>query len=118
MKFDDRRIELRAAAVYQITYECYRQGAKVGEGFARTVNVSENGALVEMPQGIELDASLVLAILSPFYTLVIRGDVMHSRQISDHAYHVGVRLTDAIDGNWDHLKLDVRKCLRETMYEG
>ena len=112
------RVELRARAAYQITYECFRKGAKVGEGSARTVNVSENGALIEMPCGIDLDASLVLSILAPFYTLVIRGDVVHSRQISNHTYHVGVRLTDAIDGNWDHLKLDVRRCLRELMNEG
>ncbi len=109
MLHDERRTEPRARAAYQITYECFHHGVKIGQGFARTINVSEHGALIEMPCDIDLDASLILSINAPFYTLVIQGNVVHSRQISANAYHVGVRLINCIEGNWDHLKLDVRK---------
>ena len=108
---EERRSEPRAKAAYQIKFECFRHGVKVSQGFARTINVSEHGALVEMPCAMDLDASLILSINAPFYMLVIQGNVVHSRQISPTAYHVGVRLINCIEGNWDHLKLDVHKRL-------
>ncbi len=113
MHHDERRSEPRTKAAYQITFECFRHGVKVSQGYARTINVSENGALVEMPCPMDLDTSLILSINAPFYTLVIQGNVVHSRQISENAYHVGVHLINSIEGNWDHLKLDVRKRLED-----
>lgn len=107
MLHDERRSESRAKAAYQITFECFQHGIKISQGYARTVNVSEHGALIEMPCAIDLDASLILSINAPFYTLVIQGNVVHSRQIAANAYHVGVQLTNCIEGNWNHLKRDV-----------
>ena len=115
---EDRRSEPRVANTYQITFECFQRGAKIAQGIAQTVDISENGALVEMPCAVDLNASLILSINGPFYMLVVEGDVVHSRQISPHAYRVGVRLTNAIEGNWDHLKMDVHRLLKDILNEG
>ncbi len=109
MLHTERRTEPRAKAANQITFECFRHGVKISQGYARTINISEHGALVEMSCAMELDAALILSINAPFYTLVMQGNVVHSRQISETAYRVGVRLINSIEGNWDHLKMDVRK---------
>ncbi len=111
MPNDERRTEPRAKAASQITFECFRHGVKISQGYARTINLSEHGALVEMPCAIDLESALILSIHAPFYMLVIQGTVVHSRQISDTAYRVGVHLTNSIEGNWDHLKMDVRQHL-------
>jgi hypothetical protein len=104
----ERRTEPRVQAAYQITYECFLRGAKIGEGAANTVNISEHGALIEMPQGVDLDASLIVWITAPFYTLLVQGNVVHSRRESNGRFHVGVRLTDMIEGSWDCLIHDVK----------
>ena len=113
MTLEDRRTAPRVAAAYQITFECFRQGVQVSQGTARTVNISDNGALVEMPYAVDLDTSLILSINAPFYTLVARGDVVHARQIASGVYHIGIKLTDMIEGDWSHLKLDVLQRLEE-----
>ena len=113
MLHDERRIEPRAKAASQITFECFRHGTKINQGFARAINLSEHGALVETPCAMDLDTSLILSIHSPFYMLVIQGNVVHSRQVSDNTFHVGVHLINSIEGNWDLLKRDVRKRLEQ-----
>lgn len=114
-RFEDRRIEPRAAAAYTISFESYRNGIKIGEGQASTVDVSEHGALVEMPYSPSLDASLILSINAPFYTLVLRGDVIHARPAPDGLFRVGLKLTEAIEGNWEHLKLDIRSRIKHKL---
>ncbi|MBI5030347.1 MAG: PilZ domain-containing protein [Chloroflexi bacterium] len=113
MPYDERRTEPRAKAASQIMFECFRHGTKISQGFARTINLSEHGALVETPCAMDLDSSLILSIHAPFYLLVIQGNVVHSRQISETTYHIGVRLINSIEGNWDHLKKDVQKRLQQ-----
>lgn len=117
MLHDERRSEPRATAANQIQFECFRHGIKISQGYARTINLSEHGALVEMPCAMDLDLSLILSIHAPFYLLVIQGNVVHSRQISENAYHIGVHLINSIEGNWDHLKLDVRKRMERDIEE-
>ncbi len=104
----ERRTEPRVEAAYQISFECFLHGAKVSEGTAHSVNLSEHGALVEMTQGADLDASMILWITSPLYTLLAQGNVLHSRRAPNGWFHVGVRLTDVIEGSWDHLKKDIK----------
>lgn len=104
---DDRRQEPRVEAAYQISFECFLRGAKVGEGIAHTVNISEHGALIEMSNGVDLDASLILWIMAPFYTMLVRGNVVHSRLAPGGVYHVGVRLTDVIEGSWDVMRRSI-----------
>lgn len=48
MMSEERRQEPRVKAAYQILYECFLRDTKVGEGAARTVNLSEHGALIEI----------------------------------------------------------------------
>lgn len=106
----ERRAGPRADAIYQIAYECFNaHGAKTAEGAAQTVNLSEHGALVEMPRGVDLDASMILWITTPFYTLLVKGNVVHSRALENGLFHVGVKLTNVIDGSWDFLERDIQK---------
>jgi hypothetical protein len=97
----ERRASPRASATYQIAYECFNaRGDKVDTGMAQTVDISGHGALVEMPRGVDLDASLILWIMGPFHTLLIKGNVVHSRAAPNGHFHVGMKLTDVIEGTW------------------
>jgi len=87
--------------------------AKVGEGAAQTVNLSERGALIEMAQKVALDASLILWIMAPFYTLLVKGNVVHARREPNGLFHVGVKLTDVIEGSWDPLRKDIQSRVSE-----
>jgi len=82
--------------------------AKVGEGAAQTVNLSEHGALIEMAQEVALAASLILWIMAPFYALLVKGNVVHARREPNGLFHVGVKLTDVIEGSWDPLRKDIQ----------
>ena len=105
---EERRQEPRVQATYQISYECFFRDAKVGEGAAQTVNLSEHGALIEMAQEVALDASLILWIMAPFYTMLIKANVVPARQEPNGLFHVGVKLTDVIEGSWDLLRKDIQ----------
>lgn len=101
MNHGERRESPRTEAVYQITYECFdAHGTRVDVGSARTVNISDRGALLETTRGLDLNASLILWVRGPFHTLLFKGDVVHSRGISEGVFHVGVKLTDVIEGSW------------------
>ena len=52
-------------------FECFRHGTKISQGYARTINLSEHGALMETPCAMDLDTLLILSIQSPFYNLGI-----------------------------------------------
>jgi hypothetical protein len=115
MNVEEHRIEPRVKAAYHILYECFLRDAKVCEGAAQTVNLSEHGALIEMAQEVALDASLILWIMAPFYTMLVKGNVVHSHRGANGLFHVGVKLTDVIEGNWQVLKKDVASRAVETM---
>ncbi len=107
MNVEEHRAEPRVKAAYRILYECFLHDAKVGEGAAQTVNLSEHGALIEMAQEVELDTSLILWIMAPFYTMLVKGNVVHTRRGANGLFHIGVKLTDVIEGNWQVLKKDL-----------
>lgn len=106
----ERRTSPRLSATYRIAYECFnRRGIKVDEGPARTVDISGRGALVEIPRGVDLDASMVLLVMAPFHMVMVKGNVVHSRPTGKGSFHVGVRLTEVIEGTWDLLEQVVRE---------
>ena len=115
MNVEDRREGPRVKAAYQILYECFLRDAKVGEGAAQTVNLSEHGALIEMAQEVDLDASMILWIFAPFYTMLVKGNVVHTRRGANGLFHVGVKLTDVIEGNWQVLKKDIESRAADTL---
>ena len=105
---DERRIEPRVQAAYQIAFEYFESGVKVSQGTVKTVDISEHGALVTMPRAADLSAVMILYVHAPLYTLVVRGNVVHSRQALDGSFHVGLQITDSIEDTWAHLKRDAR----------
>lgn len=106
----ERRAAPRVDATYKIAYECFNtQGIKVDEGPAKTVDISGRGALIEIPRGVRLDDSMVLLVMAPFHMLMVKGNVVHSRRSQNGAYHVGVRLTEVVEGSWDVLDLVIRE---------
>lgn len=109
----EQRQEPRVQAAYQILYEYFQRGTKISEGIAQTVNLSEHGALIELNEMLESDASVILWIFAPFYTLLVKGNVVHTQRAPNGLFRVGVKLTDVIEGNWDVLKKDVRARVNE-----
>lgn len=109
----ERRSEPRVQVAYAINYEYFVGGVKIGDGVAKTVDLSEHGALVQLPAPVDMTASLILWIHAPFYTLLVKGNVVHARKTQEGSFLVGVRLTDFIEGNWDHLKKDIRSRLTQ-----
>jgi hypothetical protein len=111
---EEQRQAPRVQAAYQILYECFRRDEKVSEGAAQTVNLSERGALIELAQEVAPDASMILWIFAPFYTLLVKGNVVHSHRNANGLFRVGVKLTDVIEGTWDVLKKDIHARANET----
>lgn len=110
----DRRAQPRIDATYRIAYECFNPwGIKVDEGPAKTVDISGRGALIEIPRGVPLDASMVLLVMAPFHMLMVKGSVVHSRRSENGTYHVGVHLTEVVEGSWDILDWVLRERLAE-----
>lgn len=110
----ERRASPRVDATYRIAYECFNSwGVKVDEGPAKTVDISGRGALIEIPRGVPLDASMVLLVMAPFHMLMVKGSVVHSRRVENGTYHVGVKLTEVIEGTWDVLNWVLRERLAE-----
>ncbi|MBI3914202.1 MAG: PilZ domain-containing protein [Chloroflexi bacterium] len=108
----NRRESPRANAAYSIAYEFFNPGGiKIAEGNAATVNISGRGALIEMPSALDPNGSLILWITAPFYTMLFKGSVMHSRAAPNGMFHIGVRLTDVIEGRWESLEELVQKQL-------
>ncbi len=109
-KKDERRSAPRLQATYRIAYECYSpRGIKIDEGPARTVDISGRGALIEVPRAIDLDSSMVLLVMAPFHMLMVKGSVVHSRRVQSGQFHVGVRLTEIVEGSWDVLNSILRE---------
>ncbi len=114
METTERRQWARVNATYEITYECFNaRGAKIHAGDARTVDISGRGALIEMSRGVDLDDSLILWIKSPFTLLLVKGNVVHARLSSNGSWHVGVKMTDMIEGSWEALEKIVRERMEE-----
>ncbi len=113
-KEKERRAQPRVDATYRIAYECFNPwGIKVDEGPAKTVDISGRGALIEIPRGVPLDASMVLLVMAPFHMLMVKGSVVHSRRSDNGAYHVGVHLTEVVEGSWDILDWVIKERMAE-----
>ncbi len=118
-KADERRAGQRLQATYRIAYECYSaRGIKIDEGPARTVDISGKGALIEVPRPIDLDASMILLVMAPFHMLMVKGSVVHSRRVQNGQFHVGVRLTEVVEGSWDVLNSILKERQAEIVDEG
>ncbi|MBI4789549.1 MAG: DUF72 domain-containing protein [Chloroflexi bacterium] len=110
----ERRAAPRVDATYKIAYECFNSwGVKVDEGPAKTVDISGRGALIEIPRGVPLDASMVLLVMAPFHMLMVKGSVVHSRRSTNGTFHVGVHLTEVVEGTWEILNWVIRERLAE-----
>ncbi len=110
----ERRGAPRVDATYKIAYECFNSwGVKVDEGPARTVDISGRGALIEIQRGVPLDASMVLLVMAPFHMLMVKGSVVHSRRAPNGTFHVGVHLTEVVEGTWDVLDWVIRERISE-----
>ena len=110
----ERRTLPRANAALQIAYEFFdARGDKRDEGYAVTVNISGHGALLELPHGLDLNGSLILWITAPFYTMLFRGSIVHSRRAPNGLFHIGIRLTDVIEGKWETLERIIQQKLGE-----
>ena len=115
----ERRTSERVNVAFEITYECFSaNGKKVDTGSAYTVNISGRGVLVELPRNVEADARMLLCIKKPFYTMLVMGNVVHSHQVQDGAYQIGMQMTDMIEGRWQDWEKLVQPNWEEPQHEG
>jgi hypothetical protein len=56
---------------------------------------------------------MVLLVMAPFHMLMVRGSVVHSRRVKNGSFHVGVRLTEVVEGTWEVLQEVIRERLSE-----
>ena len=113
----ERREYPRMQTAHKISYEHFdAQGVKVGEGDALTVNLSGRGALIETFHELDGEGSLIVWIFAPFYIGVYKGRILHSRQMANQRFRMGVQLTDVIEGHWQALEQLVNQN-RESSHE-
>lgn len=109
----EQRQWARVPAMYAIGFEHYSGSQKVGEGQARSVNLSGRGMAFETNQPMRADDTLIIWLLNVYYTLQVRGVVKHVRKTSEGTYIVGVQLEKMIEGDWKALERDIERMLQQ-----
>jgi len=106
----ERRRSPRVTAVYPVTFEQFSpEGAKVCDGVALTVNISEQGILLETKRPLEVASRLLVTIACPLYTVVAQGDIVHVQPLPTGWFLIGVRLEEMIAGTWEMWQEDVQE---------
>ena len=98
----ERRTHPRAAFRQQLTFEYYSEdGQKLGFGFGVASNISAGGMLFETDKWLGPPLRLLVEIISPLYMFMATAHVVHSREVSETLYQVGVRFDDFIQSEWE-----------------
>jgi c-di-GMP-binding flagellar brake protein YcgR len=114
---EERRQFPRVPAKLAIAYEQFSGNRKIGEGRAQSVNISGRGVMMETSCPLDPETSVILWLQSPFYTLLIKGAVMHTSPVANGTYHVGIELLEVIEGEWQVLEDAVLERLQAEMEE-
>ncbi len=87
----ERRRAVRRYALKFLDYEILSdRGEVIGRGLARTLNVSENGLLLEAGQYFEPGQILRITIGLVNDLVQVAGKVIHSRPVSDELCNAGI----------------------------
>lgn len=88
-----------------LSYVCEdAQGVVLYEGMGRTLNISENGILLETTSENSLDNTLTLEIALKDDLINLRGRVIRCHQAENGLYQTGVEFTELDETDLELLK--------------
>jgi hypothetical protein len=91
MAFPERRRYPRVATSSLVSYFLLnKRGAKIGQGVGKTINISQNGILIETSRAIDSKNVLILAKDVDDNMMEIEGQVVYSRKITSGIYECGI----------------------------
>ncbi len=86
----ERRKSARSSAKVLVALRCLNRGKVTWSGFARTLNLSETGALLETPDRFHVDQDLSLEFLLDDDKILKVTGVITRLTRSKKMYHLGV----------------------------
>ena len=102
---NDKRHHPRIRALNLISYSCIDETDKVvAQGMGRTLNVSEDGILLETHVAIDPKYSIALAIGLEDELINIKGSIIHSGSGKDEKFEAGIEFIETDDSTIDILK--------------
>jgi hypothetical protein len=102
---DERRHHPRINALNLISYSCIdATKSVVAQGMGRTLNVSEDGILLETHIPIDPKNTIELAIGLEDEVINIKGSIMYSTPGKDEKYEAGIEFVDTDEATIEILK--------------
>ncbi len=92
MSVQERRLLPRKQAQYLIRF--YETPKYASKAFAHTLDLTTQGACIELPDSLPVGASIQFALFTPSNRVIdVAAQVVHVNQ-SDHLpFHIGIRFT-------------------------
>ncbi|HAY39597.1 MAG TPA: hypothetical protein DCY53_09825 [Desulfobacteraceae bacterium] len=105
MGINERRYHPRINALNLISYNCIDATKNVvAQGMGRTLNVSEDGILLETHVSIDPKYTVELAIGLEDELINIKGSIIFSAPGKDEKYEAGIEFVETDDASIDILK--------------
>lgn len=105
MTTEDKRKHSRINALNLISYNCIDEtGQTVAQGMGRTLNVSEDGILLETHVLIDPKYAVALAIGLEDDMIDIEGNVVYSKPGREERYESGIELIKTTESTVEILK--------------
>ena len=113
METVERRKHSRLTSLNLLSYVCFdERGCAVHQGMGRTINVSEDGILLETHESLEDSRTMELTIGLKDDLVDIRGDIIYSRIDKEEKVRSGIQFV-----NLDNDALAVLKRFIEAFKE-
>ena len=95
MRINEKRQHHRVNALNLISYSCIdATQSVVAQGMGRTLNVSEDGILLETHVSIDPEYTIELAIGLEDELINIKGSIIFTRPGKDEKYQTGIEFVD------------------------
>lgn len=105
MTINEKRNHPRISALNLISYTCIDETDKiVAQGMGRTLNISEDGILLETHVAIDPRYSIALAIGLEDELINLKGSVIHSTSGKNEKFEAGIEFVETDDTTIDVLK--------------
>jgi hypothetical protein len=105
MRISERRQHPRINALNLISYNCIdATESVVAQGMGRTLNVSEDGILLETHISIDPKYTVELAIGLEDELINIKGSIIFSNPGKDEKFEAGIEFVDTDDATTEILK--------------
>ena len=102
---DNKRKHLRIDALNLLSYACLDDNDRPQQqGMGRTLNVSENGILIETHTPLEPSGDLSISIGLENELVELRGKVIHARRTAEGVFEIGVTFMKPDDSSLQILK--------------